>query len=86
MVKVVELTDFESGFKVAPEDAYVVQGSNINLCMQQRMLMDSQKQSSSIGFDRCSPGILVFSNRRSAEGFQREHGGKLLHFQALASE
>ena len=85
-VKVVELTDFKTGIKVAPEEAYVVEGSNVNPCLQHPVLMDSQKQVAPLGFDRCSPSLLVFPNLRAAEGFQREHGGKVLRFQDLASE
>lgn len=85
-VKVVELTDFKTGLKVAPEDAYAVKGSNVNLCRQHPVLMDSQKQTAPMGYDRCSPGILVFSNLPAAKQFQQEHGGRLLRFQDLAAE
>ena len=46
-VTVVELTDFETGSRIAPDAAYVVQGSDINLCLQHPMLTDSQKQPAS---------------------------------------
>ena len=58
-VKVVELTDFKTGFKVAPEEAYAVEGSNVNPCLQHPVLMDSQKQAAPMDYDRCSPSILV---------------------------
>lgn len=82
-VTVVELTDFETGSSIAPDEAYVVQGSGINLCLQHPMLTDSQKQPASMQFDRCSPSVLAFSSQEAAEAFRQEHGGRLLPFSAL---
>ena len=82
-VTVVELTDFETGSGIAPAEAYVVQGSDVNLCLQHPMLTDSQKQPASMQFDRCSPSVLAFSSRQAAEAFRQEHGGRLLPFNAL---
>lgn len=82
-VSVVELTDFETGSRIAPDQAYVVQGSDINLCLQHPMLTDSQKQPASMQFDRCSPSVLAFSSQEAAEAFRQEHGGRLLPFSAL---
>ena len=82
-VTVVELTDFETGSRIAPADAYVVQGSDINLCLQHPMLTDSQKQPASMRFDRCSPSVLAFTSQEAAEAFRQEHGGRLLPFSAL---
>ena len=82
-VSVVELTDFETGSRIAPEEAYLVQGSDINLCLQHPMLTDSQKQPASMQFDRCSPSVLAFSSQEAAEAFRQEHGGRLLPFSAL---
>ena len=85
-VTVVEITDFETGSKVAPDEAFVVQGSDVNLCMQHPVLTDSQKQSASMQFDRCSPSVLAFSSHRAADAFRQEHGGRLLRFQDLTSK
>ena len=82
-VTVVELTDFETGTGITPDKAYVVQGSDINLCLQHPMLTDSQKQPASMQFDRCSPSVLAFSSQEAAEAFRQEHGGRLLPFSAL---
>jgi len=82
-VTVVELTDFETGSRIAPDEAYVVQGSDVNLCLQHPMLTDSQKQPASMQFDRCSPSVLAFSSRETAVAFRQEHGGRLLPFSAL---
>jgi len=82
-VTVVELTDFETGTGITPDNAYVVRGSDVNLCRQHPMLTDSQKQPASMQFDRCSPSVLAFSSREAAEAFRQEHGGRLLPFSAL---
>ena len=82
-VSVVELTDFESGSRISPAEAYLVEGSDVNLCLQHPVLTDSQKQPASMQFDRCSPSVLAFSSRQAAEAFRQEHGGRLLPFSAL---
>lgn len=82
-VTVVELTDFETGSGIAPEQACLVQGSDINLCRQHPVLTDAQKQPASMQFDRCSPSVLAFSSQEAAEAFRQEHGGRLLPFSAL---
>ena len=82
-VTVVELTDFATGARIAPEEAYVVEGSDVNLCLQHPVLTDSQKQPASMRFDRCSPSVLAFSSQQAAEAFRQEHGGRLLPFSAL---
>ena len=82
-VTVVELTDFETGSRIAPEEAYVVEGSDVNLCLQHPVLTDSQKQPASMRFDRCSPSVLAFSSQQAAETFRQQHGGRLLPFSAL---
>ena len=82
-VTLVELTDFETGSRIPPAEAYVVQGSDVNLCLQHPVLTDSQKQPASMQFDRCSPSVLAFSSQQAAEAFRQEHGGRLLPFSAL---
>lgn len=82
-VTLVEVTDFESGSRIAPAEAWVVQGSDVNLCLQPPVLTNSQKQPASMQFDRCSPSVLAFSSQQAAEAFRQEHGGRLLPFGAL---
>ena len=82
-VTLVGLTDFETGSRITPAEAYLVQGSDVNLCLQHPVLTDSQKQPASMQFDRCSPSVLAFSSQQAAEAFRQEHGGRLLPFSAL---
>ena len=84
-VKILELADFETAAPMPPEDAYVVEGGNLNYCLRQPMVMDQSKQASPIGFDRCAPSVLAFARKEAAEMFLAEHGGRLMRFAELAA-
>ncbi len=84
-VEELELTDYETDSSLLSEDAYLAVGTDVNLCTRHRPLMDETKQSYPVGFDRCSPSILAFAHRESAERFVQEHGGKLMRFAELAA-
>lgn len=62
-----------------------MQGSTVNLCIRRHMLTDEHKHAARLDFDRCSPSILAFARRESAERFVRQHGGVLLRFEELAA-
>ncbi len=83
VVDIKQLSNYETGSILTPEDAYIVEGSNLNLCMQQHVHMDHDKQASPAGFDRCSPSIFAFAKKDAAERFQRMHGGNVMRFRAL---
>ncbi|MEW5976379.1 MAG: hypothetical protein AB1898_11315 [Acidobacteriota bacterium] len=82
-VDITELSNYETGSSLKPEDAYIVEGSRLNLCIQQHVHLDHDKQASPANFDRCSPSMFAFAKRDGAEKFQREHGGNVMHFRAL---
>jgi hypothetical protein len=82
-ISVKEFTDFESDSVLRPEDAHLVEGSNLNLCMQHSLMIDHDKHPLTMDFDRCSPSIFAFATREAAEKFRRQHGGKLLLFREL---
>jgi len=83
VVDIKQLSNYETGSALSPEDAYVVEGSDINLCTQHHVHMDPNKQASPVEFDRCSPSILSFSTKEAADRFQREHGGSVMRFREL---
>ena len=85
-VKLVSLTDYKTDTEITPGNAYIVEGSDLNLCVHQHMLMDNQKQPLPLEFDRCSPSMIAFANRQEAERFLAQHGGTLLPFQDLAPQ
>lgn len=80
-----ELTDYETGKTLAPADAFLVRGSEVNLCVTQHMLEEPNKQAAPMDFDRCMPSIVAFARREAAEQFLQEHGGTLLSLQQLVN-
>jgi len=84
-VKIVELTDYETSSPLAPSQAYLVRGSDVNTCAQQHGPVDPDKQPTIVHFDRCSPSLLAFVGREAAARFAKEHGGEVLSFSELAA-
>ena len=83
-VKVTGLTDYDSQKSLAPDTAFVVEGSDVNHCVQDHMLLSQNKQTNPMEFDRCSPSIISFAGREAADRFAGQHGGSVLPFQELA--
>ena len=84
-VRVTELTAFLTGAKLSPNEAYVVKGSDVNMCAQTRELIDADKRSAGVHYDRCAPSILAFARESEAAVFSREHGGTVLPFREVAA-
>ncbi len=84
-VTVSELTDFETGARLRPGEAVLVEGSDVNPCTAGAALLDEQKHAAAEPFDRCAPGLLAFANERAAAGFVARHGGRLLRFGDIAA-
>jgi len=84
-VRIVELTDYETNSTLDPSQAFLVRGSDVNICARQHGPVDPDKQPTVVHFDRCSPSLLAFARRDAAVRFAREHGGELLRFSALAA-
>ena len=83
-VRVTELTSFLTGAKLSPDGAYVVKGSDVNMCAHTHELIDADKRSADIHFDRCSPSLLAFARQSEAVQFSREHGGTVFPFREVA--
>ena len=83
-VQITELTDYETDHRLNPPDAYIVEGSDLNLCTHHHVIMEMDKQATPLQFDRCSPSIMAFAKKESAEKFRHEHGGSLMLFRDLA--
>ena len=81
-----ELIDYISREPLDPRDAFLVRGSDVNPCLEAHSLMHSDKQAAHIGFDRCSPSILAFGDRSTAEDFVRTHGGSVIRVENLEAE
>jgi hypothetical protein len=84
-VLVTELTAFLSGVKLSPTDAYVVKGSDVNMCAQAHEMIDADKRPAAVLYDRCAPSLLAFSQEREAIQFSREHGGTVHPFREVAA-
>src|SRR5271166_121089 len=79
-VKVTQLTSFLTGATLAPDSAYVVRGSDVNMCVTTHNIMTAEKRPADVHYDRCAPSLLAFAQRSEALEFVSEHGGKVLPF------
>lgn len=84
-VRVIWLTDFTTDRRLRPDQAWVVTGSDVNLCAHRHQVLETDKHVAAAHFDRCSPSILAFARREAADAFVREHGGTALRFPELAA-
>ena len=81
----VKFTDYATGWPVEPDEAFLVEGSDVNPCLahEAEVITDLEKQPAALAFDRCAPSILAFATREAAEAFIKEHGGRLLRAEDL---
>lgn len=84
-VEVKELTEFLTGAKLSPDDAYVVKGSDVNMCARAHEIVDADKRAAEIHYDRCAPSLLAFSHKSEASEFSRQHGGSVFSFREAAA-
>ena len=84
-VRITELTSFLTGTRLSPEDAYIVKGSDVNMCAQSHELIDADKRPAGVQYDRCAPSMLAFARENEAVRFSREHGGTVHPFREIAA-
>jgi hypothetical protein len=84
-IRITELTAFLTGEKLSPADAFIVKGSDVNMCAQTHELVDAEKWPADLQYDRCSPSMLAFKQKSEAAEFVRQHGGQVLPFSEIAS-
>ena len=84
-VQVTQLTSFLDGKALAPDSAYIVKGSNVNMCEQMHELIQEDKRPADLRYDRCSPSLIAFARRGEAQEFAREHGGEVMPFREAAA-
>lgn len=82
-MKITKVTLFTTGKAISPDSAYVVQGSNVNMCETRHELVDADKRPADLRYDRCAPSLIAFTQRDEAVEFAREHGGKVKPFAEL---
>ncbi|HWA16777.1 MAG TPA: nitrous oxide reductase accessory protein NosL, partial [Gemmatimonadales bacterium] len=68
-----------------PASAYVVRGSDLNMCTRTQEVVDSDKHPAGLHYDRCAPSLIAFARRHEAARFAREHGGEVLRFPDAAA-
>lgn len=74
-VKLIEVTDYNSGRKLDPAHAWYVDGSRIVACTHDMTRMDEMKRVENTTFDRCSPGTFAFATHEDADSFAARNGG-----------
>ena len=79
-ILITELTDFPSGAKLSPDTAFLVKGSDVNMCAHKHELVDADKRPAGVRYDRCAPSLLAFGRRTDAVQFTHQHGGEVLRF------
>ncbi len=84
-VRVTELTAYLTGAKLVPDEAFIVKGSDVNMCARTHEVVDADKRSASVHFDRCAPSMIAFAKRSEAVQFAREHGGEVQAFSEVES-
>lgn len=84
-IRVTELTAYLTGARLSPDEAFVVKGSDVNMCARTRELIDADKRAANVHYDRCSPSLLAFGLRSEAMQFAREHGGEVVAFREIVS-
>ena|SRR5215467_6587629 len=84
-VTITRLTSFLTGEPLTPEDALVVRGSDVNMCIRDRGIIDADKQPAALLFDRCAPSLYAFAQLSEASQFARQHGGEVMPFREAAA-
>lgn len=85
--ELVEVTEFLSDQRLAPKDAFYVEGSQVSMCdPHEGALLDQTKHPYSRVFDRCEPSTYAFARRADAEAFVRKNGGRVLAWEELKKE
>lgn len=74
-VRFIEVNDYRTGKELNPRRAWYVDGTRIVACAHGKVRIDEMKQTEEMSFDRCSPSIFAFADRKSAEAFATENGG-----------
>jgi hypothetical protein len=85
-LRLIEVTDYATGGKLDPQQAWYVDGSRVVACEHDMAKMDVTKHADQLAFDRCSPGTFAFRDQKSAEAFVAENGGVVRRLPELLAE
>ena len=84
-IRITQLTSFLNGKALSPDTAYLVKGSNVNMCERTQELIQEDKRPADLRYDRCAPSLMAFAQRGEALDFAREHGGEVVAFREEAA-
>jgi hypothetical protein len=84
-IRITQLTSFLTGKALSPDNAFVVRGSDVNMCERTKELVGTDKQSADLRYDRCAPSLIAFAQRSEAVQFARAHGGEVIPFGQVAA-
>lgn len=84
-VQVTALTDHVTGSPIAPDGAWLVRGSDVQMCARMTADPRPDKHPMEAHYDRCSPGLVAFSSETAAAAFVRRHGGQIVRFATVAA-
>ena len=84
-VNITQLTSFLTEKALSPDTAYVVKGSDVNMCERTRELLDADKRPADLRYDRCAPSLIAFAQKDEAVQFARGHGGEVMPFSQMAA-
>lgn len=86
VVRFVEVTDYPTGEKLNPQEAWFVDGSRVIACEHKMTMTDEMKRAEQVVFDRCSPGTFAFRDRKAADAFVAENGGAVMRLAQFMGE
>ncbi len=72
-------TDFNSGKWILAESAYYLEGSDIMECCGSSSMRGDSGMFCEMHYDRCMPSLVAFLDRKAAESFQHQHGGRIIN-------
>ena len=76
-VKIVAVTDHDTGASLDPSAAAFVVGSDVSPCTHAMMHLGPEKEEYPVHWDRCLPSIIAFRSADVAEQFRAQHGGRV---------
>ncbi len=85
-LRLIEVTDYTSKAKIAPERAWYVEDSRAIACNHDMAKMDQDKRPAELVFDRCSPGTFAFARREDASAFVEQNGGVIHRLSEMLGE
>jgi hypothetical protein len=84
-VAITQLTSYLTGEPLTPEAAYVVRGSDVNMCIRTQDIVSADKRAAALRYDRCAPSLYAFAQESEAARFASQHGGQVMLFPKAAA-